>query len=138
MKRDVTTREYQEYKAKTNGCLCVTKIHYDLYNRDTQALLVTGVIIPTEEARKYVLGTHPSGDRYDSLIGASLDVEDKKIKETILSQMPKQERENLKGVPLPNTTAHGDDEQGRRAKAIVWGVVSIDDETHEVWVRGVI
>lgn len=138
MKRDVTTKEYQEYKRNTNGCLCVTKIHYDLHDRDTQGLLVTGVIIPTDEAKKYVLGTHPSGDRYDSLIGASLDVEDKKIKETLLGQMTKQERENLKGVPLPDTSAHGDEEQGRRAKAIIWGVVGIDDETNEVWVKGVI
>lgn len=137
MKQRVTTREYQQYKAQTKGCLSVEKIHYDLYDRDTQALLVTGVIIPTEDAKKYVLGTHPSGDRYDSLIGASLDIEDKKIKEMLLDQMTKQERENLKAVPLPETSAVGE-EQGRRAKAIVWCVSAIDKEAKEVWVEGVI
>lgn len=138
MKRDVTTKEYQAYKARTNGCLAVTKIHYDLHSKESQELLLTGDIIPSEEAKQYVLGTHPSRDFYDSVIGASLDIEDKKIKATLLDRMSRQERENLKAVPLPNTTAHGDDEQGRRAKAIVWGVVAIDDETNEVWVRGVI
>ena len=138
MKRDVTTKEYREYKAKTNGCLSVTKIHYDLHSKDTNELLVTGVIIPDDEARQYVLGTHPSRDFYDSVIGAALDMEDKKIKEAILGHMTKREREDLKGVPIPDTTAHGDDEQGRRAKAIVWGVTTIDDETNEVWVKGVI
>lgn len=138
MKRNVTTKEYQEYKARTQGCLSVEKIHYELYSKDTQEMLLDGTIIPGEEARQYVLGTHPSRDYYDSVIGASLDIEDKKIKATLLDRMTKQDRENLKGVPLPDTTAHGDDEQGRRAKAIIWGVVSIDDATNEVWVRGVI
>ena len=123
---------------ESGGCLTVTKIHYDLYSKETQELLVTGVIVPDEEARQYVLGTHPSRDFYDSVIGASLDMEDKKIKDALLDQMTKKERENLKAVPLPITTAHGDDEQGRRAKAIVWGVVAIDEETSEVWVKGVI
>ena len=138
MKRDVTTKEYQAYKAKTKGCLTVEKIYYELYSKDNQELLLSGTIIPNDEAKQYVLGTHPSRDYYDSVIGASLDIEDKKIKATLLDGMTKQDRENLKGVPLPDTTAHGDDEQGRRAKAIVWGVISIDEDTNEVWVRGVI
>lgn len=138
MKRDVTTKEYQAYKAKTNGCLTVTKIHYQLYSKDNQELLLTGDITPGEEAKQYVLGTHPSRDLYDSVIGASLDIEDKKIKEALLNNMTKREREDLKGVPLPDTSARGDEEQGRRAKAIVWGVYAIDDESNEVWVRGII
>lgn len=138
MKKEVTTKEYQAYKAKTNGCLAVKKVHYQLYSKDARCLLVTGEIMPSDEARQYVLGTHPSRDLYDSVIGASLDIEDKKIKATLLESLTKKEREDLKGVPLPDTSAHGDEEQGRRAKAIVWGVYAIDEETNEVWVRGII
>lgn len=138
MKKEVTTKEYQAYKAKTNGCLAVTKIHYMLYSKESQELLIGGSITPSDEARQYVLGTHPSRDIYDSVIGASLDIEDKKIKAALLHNLTKREREELKGVPLPDTSAHGDEEQGRRAKAIVWGVYAIDEETNEVWVRGII
>lgn len=137
MKNSVTTKEYQAYKKRTNGCITLEKIHYALYDRDTKQLLVKGDILPTEEAKQYVLGSHPSGDRYDSLVGASLDIEDKKIKSILLGKMTPIERENLKAVPLPETSATGE-EQGRRAKAIIWCVTAIDEATNEVWVEGVI
>lgn len=135
MKHSATTVDFITYRTETDGCIGLQRIFYTLRDKDTGKFLLEGVIHPTEEARQMVLGTHPSGNWYSSVVGAALDLNDHNIKTALLQGMTKQE---LESVPLPRVSTSNPDAQGRRVKAITWAVVAIDREEDAVWVEGVI
>lgn len=135
MRREVTTSDFVEYRAKTHGCLNLNKIVYDLYDKNTQKILMSGDIVPSEEAKQLVLGTHPSGNWNSSVVGAALDLFDSAVKSHLIKDLSKQD---LESVPMQQISPGHPDAQGRRVKAITWEVVAIDDEADIVWVKGVI
>lgn len=137
MKTKVTTREYLEYRDATNGCLSVKQIYYKLFDKDTGQVLLCGDLQPTEEARQLVLGTHPSGNQYSSVILSAVDLYMPQIRAALDATVTKQELESVNLLDTKNSSDSGV-VQPRRAKAIVWSVQYIDNEEHHVWIEGVI
>lgn len=135
MKRSMSTTEFTEYRNRTHGCLNLHKIMYELYDKETGVLLMNGEIIPNDEARQLVLGTHPSGNWNSSLVGAALDLFDPSIRSCLLKDISKKELEN---IPMPSTSTNNPDAQGRRIKAITWEVIAIDENKDIIWVKGVV
>ena len=135
-KKNVSVKEYIAYRDRTNGCMDVEKIYYTIKDKDTDEVLLEGQMIPGDEAKSLVLGTHPSGNRYSSVVLAAIDLETPKIRAELEKTVSKQELDSVSLMGSGNV----DDgtSQVRRIKAITCVVQAIDEETNEVWIEGVI
>lgn len=136
MKKAVSVHDYIEYRDKTEGCMAVKVIHCTLKDSATKEVLVVKDLIPTDESKALVLGTHPSGNMYSSVVLSTLDLNTENLRKELEKTVSKKE---LESVALMNSGNSVDGtEQTRRAKAITFAVRYIDEDTDEVWVEGVI
>lgn len=134
MKKSVTTAEWVQYIRLTFGCRNIETIVYELHDSEDDEVLLAGRIPVTREARLLVMGKHPSGNRYGSVVGAMLDIVDPAIKNFLRQRM---DNKILMSTGAPMSTEKSD-EFGKRVKAIVWQTTDIDDEAKTVYVRGVV
>lgn len=134
MKKSVTTAEWVQYIRLTFGCRNIDTIVYELHDSEDDGILLAGKIPVTQEGRLMVMGRHPSGNRYGSVVGAMLDIVDPAIKNFLRQRM---DNKALMAVGAPATSAKAD-EFSKRIKGIVWQVTDIDDEEKTVYVRGVV
>lgn len=107
-------------------------IVYELRDSEDDEVLLEGRIPVTQEARLLVMGKHPSGNKYGSVIGAMLDIVDPAIKNFLRQRM---DSKLLASVGTPDIQTK-QDEFARRVKVIVWQVSEIDDEEKTVYVKG--
>ena len=141
MKEKLTTHDFVEYIKETNGCLNLKCIHYELYAQeflqkgDANSVILEGTIEVTPEAHELVLGTHKSGKKYGSTVGAMLDIVNPVIKNFAIQRL----EGDLQLSEISNEQrVLKEGEYVRRLKAIVWGPTHIDREANEIWVKGVI
>lgn len=134
MKREVTTAEWVQYIRQTFGCRNIDSIAYELHDSEDGDVLLEGRIPVTQQGRLMVMGRHPSGNKYGSVVGAMLDIVDPAIKSFLRQRMDNKVLMQT-GAPA-STTQQG--EMAKRVKAIVWQVTHIDDDEKIVYVYGVV
>lgn len=134
MKKAVTTAEWVKYIRDTFGCRNIETIVYELHDSEDDEILLAGRIPVTQEGRLLVMGRHPSGNKYGSVVGAMLDIVDPAIKNFLRQRM---DNKVLMQTGAP-ASSQQQGEMSKRVKAIVWQVTDIDDEESIIYVSGVV
>lgn len=134
MKKAVTTAEWVKYIRDTFGCRNIETIVYELHDSEDDEVLLAGRIPVTQEGRLLVMGRHPSGNKYGSVVGAMLDIVDPAIKNFLRQRMDNKVLMQTGAPASPKQQG----EMAKRVKAIVWQVTDIDDEEKLIYVSGTV